>query len=408
MRKSNQAVHSIKPLVRSNKNFVYKEKKYPFDFELIIKNSNYFYRNRDDFLLITDIEIPSSVFNLTESSIHAFISCCENLSFEINKSDIFSLHQLAIKYEVPELLKITTEYINQNNNNLIFESILFKIQSQNQDDQNQFKNSIQKEEKYISSHFFELVNNERMLDLPISVLYRILNDYDLSINQANPTNQSKIIDFLFKCLDKFRRKASILFLNLDLENQRIDLFNRLKTDYSDIFDFTMLNPKYLLKTTSDLLSEVTKLKSDLEMKEKEMNDLIMTQKKLIESGKKNEQKLMESIQNFVRSEINKEHQAWNKSFNELKENVQVNNDEFYDKLKKLKNELDNSIDLKISNQNKKLSESIGQLDSKCNSKINSLLKKQNNDQSNITLDILILVLSNFFGEFNLIFNIDCL
>ena len=310
-------VHSIKPLIRSNKNFVYNGTKYPIDFDLIIKNSDYFYRNCDRFTFVTDIEISSDIVNLTENSILAFISCCQNRSFKITKSDVFSLQQLAIKYEVPELLKITTKYINQNNNSLIFESIQFKIQLQNQDDQNQLKKEIQNEEKYISSHFFELINDKKMLNLPVVVLYRILNDYDLKLNQLNSMNQNKIIDFLFKCLDKYKTEASVLFLNLDLENQRIDLFNKLKTKYSDIFDFTMLNPKYLVKTTCDLLSEVTKLKSDLDIKEKEMNNLIKTQKELMEKEKINQQKLLDSLDSLVNRKIDKKFELLNNSFNEI-------------------------------------------------------------------------------------------
>lgn len=84
----------------------------------------------------------------------------------------------------------------------------------------------------------------------------------------NSTYQNRFIEFLFKCLDKHERKASILFLNLDLESDNINILNRLLKDYSDIFDFNMMNPKFLAKNALFFLSELQKLK--IEYKNKKM------------------------------------------------------------------------------------------------------------------------------------------
>lgn len=346
-----QVVQSIEPLIRLNKNFVYKDKKYPIDFDLISKNSNYFYCHSKDFTHKTDIEISSDLIDLTESSILAFIKCCQNQSFEIIESDIFSIRQLAIKYEVPGLLKITTKFIDEHSSSLVFETIQYQIQMQNQNIKNDSKSCTQNEEKYIASHFSEFIDDERLLNLPVAVLYRIVNDDQFKFDQSN---QDEFIGFLFKCLDKYKTEASILFLNLDLENQRIDLFKRLKNEYSDVFDFTMLNPKYLLKTTSDLLSEVIKLKNDLSMKDKEMSELIKEQKNLLETEKANQQILLGNIQNLIKSEIKKEHKL-------CEQKIQSNNDDIDNKIEKLKNELN------YSNNNQ-----INQLDSKYNSQFHTL------------------------------------
>lgn len=69
--------YSLKPLIRVNKNLVYKGKKYPIDFSLIIKNSNYFYENYDQFKLIQDIIIPEDQIDIPEDSIICFISACK-------------------------------------------------------------------------------------------------------------------------------------------------------------------------------------------------------------------------------------------------------------------------------------------------------------------------------------------
>ena len=108
--------------------------------------------------------------------------------------------------------------------------------------------------------FFDYINDEQLLSLPISVLYRIINKEQLKLNSMNLTNQGQLIEFLFKCLDKYKREASILFLNLDLENERIDLLDQLFTRYSDVFDFNMINSQYLAKKNLFILKELKKLK----------------------------------------------------------------------------------------------------------------------------------------------------
>ena len=96
--------------------------------------------------------------------------------------------------------------------------------------------------------------------LPILVLYRIKNNEKLNSSSMILTNQGRLIGFLFKYLDKYKREASILFLNLDLENERIDLLDQLFTRYSDVFDFNMINSQYLAKKNLFILKELKKLK----------------------------------------------------------------------------------------------------------------------------------------------------
>ncbi len=49
----------VKPKVRNQKFFVYKNKKYPIDFDLLIKNSNYFFKYRQQYEEVEDIELLS-------------------------------------------------------------------------------------------------------------------------------------------------------------------------------------------------------------------------------------------------------------------------------------------------------------------------------------------------------------
>ena len=94
------------------------------------------------------------------------------------------------------------------------------------------------------------INDDQLISLPVPVLYKIMNNIKLKINSMNLTNQGQFIGFLFKCLEKHIREASILFLNLDIENERIEVLSRLISVYSDVFDFNFHDLKFLSKSAT--------------------------------------------------------------------------------------------------------------------------------------------------------------
>ena len=112
--------------------------------------------------------------------------------------------------------------------------------------------------------------------LPIPVLYRIL-DRSFSDAKMNSDQFNQIVEFLFKCLDKRKREASILFTLFDFKQADCKIFGRLISNYSDVFDFTMINSKFLIETTSQLLNETNKLKIEFSEKIKDLNQIIQTQ-----------------------------------------------------------------------------------------------------------------------------------
>ncbi len=61
-----------------------------------------------------------------EESIEAFVKCCQNKQCEIESTTIFSLQYLSIKYEYPEIIAITNEFIKEHSDELVYESLLFK------------------------------------------------------------------------------------------------------------------------------------------------------------------------------------------------------------------------------------------------------------------------------------------
>ncbi|KAK8886368.1 hypothetical protein M9Y10_041831 [Tritrichomonas musculus] len=278
---------TIKPRIRCDKNFVYKGKKYPIDFSLIQNNSNYFYDNRMKYIDSEDIELDETI-ELTDDVIQSFINCCHIEPFQITNSNLFSLNYLSCKYEVPELTKYTQNYISSNDKSLVFQSLEFKKKF----DPNKSYPDLNldtildtsKEEEIISDNFDGYFNDDRLLSLSIPVIDRIIKKRLKSIQENQDFEKmTQITDFLFKCLDHFNINASILFLNVDFDNQPSELVVKLITEYSGKFDFSMINSKSLVKTTSQLISEVSKLKFDYNSKLAELNQIIENQRNDIQN-----------------------------------------------------------------------------------------------------------------------------
>lgn len=303
MNQPNDHMKLIKPPIRKDKNLVYKGKKYPIDFSLIKRYSNYFYNNKSNYKLINDIELQPNDFTLSDDAVPAFVACCQSEPFNITDSNVFSLHQLSIQYEVPELNALTSQYISENQKPLIFDSISYKLHNQ----QSKVKIDLADEEEMIVSNFFDYVNDERLLSLPIQTLYRIVTNERLQINSMDSTNQNLYIEFLFKCLDKYDRGASVLFANLDLESERIDVLMRLlSSNYQNKFDFNFVNPKLIAKNASFLLSEMQKLKieysqkiSEIETENQKQKDFFISAQKLFDETKDNLLKSNQSLEQRI-------------------------------------------------------------------------------------------------------------
>ena len=310
MNNDNQEEHWIKPISRNDKNFIYKGRKYPINFESVKSNSNYFYVNSENFKE-ENIELHEKI-DIKEDTINSFIECCQNKPFNINDSNVFQLDYLSKKYEVPELSKITQEYLNKPNTNLAFQSLLFKhqlhINSSSNDDLQFFDTS--NEEEILGHKLHEYLNDERLLDLPIPIIDRILKKY----LKENKNNNDQIIEFLFKCLDKHQRKASILFLNINIDDQPKDLIIRLMNDYWDVFDFNMVNLKSILMTSSELLKKLTKVKIEFDQKISEMNKIIEEQKNEINKFNESRNFIDKDLKNFIQ----KQNQIIEEQKNEIK------------------------------------------------------------------------------------------
>ena len=336
---------SIQVEIRPNKIFIFKGKRYDVDFDIIARYSNYFNKNSARYQNFTEIAISDENLPVSDEDFKCFISCCQNQIFQLSDSNVFALYQLSLKFDVPSLQKVTNEYIEKNHSNFIFDFIHYKSEN----DLN-----FQEEENIVSSNFNEFKNDEKIFSLPIPILFRILNNENLRIEQND------LIDFLFKCLDKYGKEASVLFSNFTFENSRIDLYSRLINNYSNIFNFNMINREFLMNTTNELLSELNQMKIEFTSLISEMKTVIKNQKSQFEA----QQEIFRKTEQETKDRINEQIDGIQQMNKSLKEQIHLE----IDRIKEVNNSQTVQIQEEIENIHKSRNDIQNQLTSELQSR----------------------------------------
>lgn len=220
--------HVTKKPIRNKKYFIYKEKKYEVDFELLKINSSYFYQNKKQFKNIEYINLLSEEENqilIPEEAIDAFIASCNNDPCQISLSSVIALNYLSQKFQFTELIQITTDFFNAHRIQLALKSLLFKTA---------FKNiamNTRNEEEIISNNLNHFIKDDEMLSLPINLLKNIIDKY-FNLDQEHKKDElNEVFEFLFKILDRKGKDASILFNGIDFKQDYFIIFNRLNQYY---------------------------------------------------------------------------------------------------------------------------------------------------------------------------------
>lgn len=253
-----QKGYTLTPHIRNKKNLVYNDKKYVIDFDLLKKNSNYFYSHRRDYKGLEDIPIEDKNYKYSDDVIQIFTLCCQNKTFNIDVNNIYPLYRLSIIYEVEDLVSFIDSYIEKNRRSIAFQLLLFKIQildSKDIFDVSCPAYDLKPNEDLISQYFIEYIDNDEFLLLPVQNIYRIIHNSNLYQKKLTDQDQMKIVNFLCKCMDKYDKEASILLLDIDFissENAAIVLIRRLLDKYSNIIDVNMINPKFLMNFTRNI------------------------------------------------------------------------------------------------------------------------------------------------------------
>ena len=170
----NQVLSDTLPLNDKDKYFIFQEETFPINFELIKQNSSYFLKNHDQFENVESIELLQNndqhPILITTETIQRFISYCQNEPCEFDSTDTISLLYLSLKYGVTKLTTFINDYISQNHQEYIFQSIQLKDpETSTTNDYFDTVNS-DMEEEIIASHFLEYINDDRIFSLSLSIL----------------------------------------------------------------------------------------------------------------------------------------------------------------------------------------------------------------------------------------------
>lgn len=249
-----------------DKYFIHNGKKYPVNFDLLKRNTHYFYDNRKQYKNIEAIELlneSEKPLNISEESIQAFASICQNDPYQIQLSSVIPLQFLAHKFEHSELLRQATEIINDHLSELVLQKLLFKTVLQDQFKAQPFFDT-KSDERYVSENFTKYMNDDELFSLPFPVIERIFALYMNSKN-IDKIDSKSFIQFFFNCLDRYGKQASVLFNGIDFKDDERKVRDRLIQNYSDVFDFNLFDSA-LEKTTSQIID-------DLEEQKKEFNSV---------------------------------------------------------------------------------------------------------------------------------------
>ena len=183
-----------------------------------------------------------------------FIDFVQHKKVPINKENVISFNYLATRFEVRSLIDITNDYITRNSKEIAL-GILINHQSNCKFDSKPY-------ESIISGNLPFYIKDERLVELNIPILDRILKEYFQKYRNPKEMKEMKEInDFIFRCLDKHGKSASSLFTYADFGEFRNEYLNKLLKEYSDIFDFHYINSetlKSLYERQSDVIFQIEK------------------------------------------------------------------------------------------------------------------------------------------------------
>ena len=243
--------------------FIYSNKKFPIKIDLFKNSSEIFAQNQIDInenkiIQLVDDNLAET-FTLSDESIQNFIKYVHRQDTILNNDNVIGINYLAKKYKVNSLIKATEEYINDHHHEILIPIFLIN-QNNSSFDTSAFEN-------ILSENLDQYIDDDRLLNFEIPVLYRVLEKYSKSEKCQNGLNQN-VVEFLFKCLDKHKRKASVLFTFIGIEKIQSEYLQRLLTKYSEVFDFHFINSS-LAKNLYEIQNEMIVKDQQSQMQQKE-------------------------------------------------------------------------------------------------------------------------------------------
>ena len=195
-------------------NLIFQNQIYPVDIDLFNMQFKSLFEEEINsgvkeinYQLVTEFE---SNIKIKEETIAKIIEYYTTGEIEIENEDAFCIKFLSNKFRAPILLEKAKKYINSNYEELV-EDILDKIGQKN------YPNS--EEEKFLSSHIIEYIDDDRLHDIPIHSLHRIFKEYSTRKRdcKSSKTNRKSDND---DNEDKDEKQKQVHDLHQEKQNQR--------------------------------------------------------------------------------------------------------------------------------------------------------------------------------------------
>lgn len=150
------------PSVRNPKNIIFNGSKYPIDFDLLVRYSNYFFNHKQDYEKVHDIIFPNKPIEINEETFQTFLKICQGEEFILNDSNVFIIRQLSYIYDIPDLANSIKIYISKHPQ-LVLKSLYNLISNEDNKSINKY------DEETVSANIFEIIDNEHLLKLRVSI-----------------------------------------------------------------------------------------------------------------------------------------------------------------------------------------------------------------------------------------------
>lgn len=343
--------------------FIYKNKQYPFKFDFFKHSSKYFadhqteLENKEIIPLVDEENEGEN--DLSEEGIKLFINYAQHQPIQITNETVYTLNFLSKKYEIKSLQENATKYIEKHQKELLLDILL--------NDSTKDKETY---EDIMSDNLLEHIEDQKLLKLNLVSIYRIIIKYEEKRNLTKSSSEDdkeergKIFTFLFKCLDKFGKDASILFSSVDFGSEKREILNKLLKEYSKSFDFHFIDTQMVqilyerenenLQKKFSQDEKIHELEETVIQLKNELNEVrtanIQLQSELaksIQSNKSQQEEEMAKIReemNTLRNELNQELAKQKQTVEgELISSVNKTNDE-------VKNLVDSKVDLQKFNE----------------------------------------------------------
>lgn len=297
-------------------------------------------------------------YHINDENIFKFLKLLKDENVEINNDDYIDMKKLSNIFEIQPLTKFLNKYAREHSKDIDF--IIQIIHSttararEAREIETETENDMKEYENILSEEINESLKNEKFQSLPISTIYRILEQSD-----RKKIDQKHLFHFIKDKLDE----RSVLFSFMNIENIEEETFNELYLKYEECksnertrFEYFPINLRYIKEMRETLKEKEKRIKNIIELNERlenKMKQVVKDNENLLKKMKEQENKINEITQTNERNEkLNEEQTLSNERLkkqittiieenDQLKRRIKEQEDEsrkIEERLKQMKNE----------------------------------------------------------------------